>query len=544
MTDSPYKQFEDEILHELSKIVSETNRVTNSEELLEKSNQINQYVDFHLSKLEESNNIRIISKLYELTSAFYKEAAEIVKNKQELSNLKNFSSYFSSQAKFFDEKASSNAQDIAENYHMGGLSLQNESKFPDSINYFDRALSLDPFNTKYLIDKGVSLFALQHTVDAIKCYDKALEINPEDPIPYFNKGLAFEYLKKYEEALTNFDRAGEKNRDASKDFLDVNICLGKGRVLYEQKNYQESQFQFQKALKINEKWRNDLFSSDAHLWLSFIYADQEKYDDAIQHARKSLEYDQGNPRIKANLAEFLLHLDEHEERERLVDEVLQELPTVYDFTMLLVRICSLYFRNENIKAADKALELIQYYQSIIDKPAFDWDFSNMRRIVESKKHLLDKVKSILFDFITLGETTDLAKKRLDILERLPEKVNKSKNVSLPTSISNTVSNFFKTDSKIKIRNTAKPSNIIGWYDWEVFLTPKSALNNVNSVTYYLHKTFPNPIRMINKRKTGFKLKSRGWGEFQIKAVIEFKDGKKQTKYHWLELDETPLDPEK
>lgn len=65
--------------------------------------------------------------------------------------------------------------------------------------------------------------------------------------------------------------------------------------------------------------------------------------------------------------------------------------------------------------------------------------------------------------------------------------------------------------------------------------PKDALSQVNSVTYTLHETFPDPVRHVTDRESGFKLKSKGWGEFQVKVEIYLENREKLTEYHWLEL---------
>lgn len=79
------------------------------------------------------------------------------------------------------------------------------------------------------------------------------------------------------------------------------------------------------------------------------------------------------------------------------------------------------------------------------------------------------------------------------------------------------------------------------WDWEVYLVgdnPKE-LDDVNDVKYILHPTFPNPIRVINKRQGGFRLKTDGWGTFLITAFVNFKSGRKIKLEHELDLNYNP-----
>lgn len=64
-----------------------------------------------------------------------------------------------------------------------------------------------------------------------------------------------------------------------------------------------------------------------------------------------------------------------------------------------------------------------------------------------------------------------------------------------------------------------------YWDWNVWIEsndPKK-LDNIDSVTYRLHRTFPNPVRTIRDRKSKFRLGTSGWGTFTIYIVINLKD---------------------
>ena len=64
-----------------------------------------------------------------------------------------------------------------------------------------------------------------------------------------------------------------------------------------------------------------------------------------------------------------------------------------------------------------------------------------------------------------------------------------------------------------------------YWDWSVWIESADAkkLDNVQSVTYHLHNTFPNPVRIITDRKSNFKLEASGWGTFKIYIIVKLKD---------------------
>jgi transcription initiation factor IIF auxiliary subunit len=89
---------------------------------------------------------------------------------------------------------------------------------------------------------------------------------------------------------------------------------------------------------------------------------------------------------------------------------------------------------------------------------------------------------------------------------------------------------------LKLRNDWNYVGDDRW-DWEVYLVgdkPKE-LAAVDYVKYILHPTFPNPIREIHDRSRGFRLKTNGWGSFEIKAFVYLKNGKKLDLKHNLTL---------
>ena len=67
-----------------------------------------------------------------------------------------------------------------------------------------------------------------------------------------------------------------------------------------------------------------------------------------------------------------------------------------------------------------------------------------------------------------------------------------------------------------------------WWDWTAYIecSPPDSLDEVSYVEYYLHPSFRNPVQRITKKIGGFPLKTNGWGTFQLKAKVVFKDKKK------------------
>ncbi|MCL6257475.1 hypothetical protein M3O96_00125 [Aquiflexum sp. TKW24L] len=75
-----------------------------------------------------------------------------------------------------------------------------------------------------------------------------------------------------------------------------------------------------------------------------------------------------------------------------------------------------------------------------------------------------------------------------------------------------------------------------WWKWSLWIEGKDMdLDEIDSVVYTLHPTFPNPVRRITNRDSKFKLESEGWGIFKIFAKIFLKDKKEISLEHTLFL---------
>ena len=67
-----------------------------------------------------------------------------------------------------------------------------------------------------------------------------------------------------------------------------------------------------------------------------------------------------------------------------------------------------------------------------------------------------------------------------------------------------------------------------WFRWTVSIETnhEDFIDEIKSVKYHLHPSFPTADIEIKDKQSGFKLISKGWGEFTIQAEIIRSDGKK------------------
>ncbi|MFW2440178.1 MAG: pYEATS domain-containing protein [Arenicellales bacterium] len=56
---------------------------------------------------------------------------------------------------------------------------------------------------------------------------------------------------------------------------------------------------------------------------------------------------------------------------------------------------------------------------------------------------------------------------------------------------------------------------------------------MDCVEYTLHPTFPGTVRKLCDSTNGFELSSSGWGTFNVKIKVMFKDGRTKKLNHML-----------
>jgi len=79
-----------------------------------------------------------------------------------------------------------------------------------------------------------------------------------------------------------------------------------------------------------------------------------------------------------------------------------------------------------------------------------------------------------------------------------------------------------------------------WWNWTAFIesTPPDSLDVIDYVEYHLHPTFRNPVRRVRTSTDGFAFKTSGWGVFELRARVVFKDPSRSSAVlsHFLEFE--------
>lgn len=154
------------------------------------------------------------------------------------------------------------------------LTLYYLNRYEESVEYYNKAININPIYEKAFINKGIILAKLMVFDEALEAFNAAIEINERSEISYFNIGIIYSKLERYEDALCSFYKAAELGYDYA--YLNVAIMLERlGRI-------DEAFNIYDKAISIN-KSLEVIYLNKAGLLVNI-----GKYQEAIKYLDKAL----------------------------------------------------------------------------------------------------------------------------------------------------------------------------------------------------------------------------------------------------------------
>ena len=116
-------------------------------------------------------------------------------------------------------------------WYAKGAAEMNRRRYEQAINYFDKAIKLNPTYSEALVAKGDCLYSLERYDEAVICYGKA------------NWNL----VKNHKDAFESYQKTLEKNPD------NPDLLAAVGDFLQEQRKFDEAIKSYDKAILINPR---------------------------------------------------------------------------------------------------------------------------------------------------------------------------------------------------------------------------------------------------------------------------------------------------
>ena len=178
--------------------------------------------------------------------------------------------------------------------------MQELEKYDESIECFDKAISLNPNCIDAIINMGISYFKKGLFSEAVVCYDKALRLNPDDFVLNYNKIQALSMMNMVNSALEICDKLENKLIPEHLYFLFLEEAK-----LYEKSNQPLKALEcFDKAISLNPNliyaWQNKaifLYGYNKHKAL-------ECYDKIIQLDPRNIDIHETRVKILMELGDI------------------------------------------------------------------------------------------------------------------------------------------------------------------------------------------------------------------------------------------------
>lgn len=159
---------------------------------------------------------------------------------------------------------------VITNYINQGIKLHDKGDYNSAIDFYKKALLIEPASASANYEMATSYFALQQYKNTIKYADKVIAINTINvDQAYMLKGSTYDVLGKPQDAVKTYKKALQKY--TGNHLLYYNLAL----TSFNLKNYKDTEEALQKALKLNQ------LHASSHFLLGLCMVVQQKRVPAI-----------------------------------------------------------------------------------------------------------------------------------------------------------------------------------------------------------------------------------------------------------------------
>ena len=133
-------------------------------------------------------------------------------------------------------------------YNILGLALSGQKKYPEAINFYNKALKIKPDFAIVHNNLGNLMIHVGKKHEAKKCFIKAIELEPKFALAHNNLGNFYKDLNKFDEAIKCFKKAIECEPQLFATYNNLGVAFQSIG------NFKDAKKSFREALKINPKF--------------------------------------------------------------------------------------------------------------------------------------------------------------------------------------------------------------------------------------------------------------------------------------------------
>ena len=257
---------------------------------------------------------------------------------------------------------------------------------PDSIQFIDEILELEPENILALVLRVKAYQATGRNDDALLAIDRVLELDPDNIpvlVPRVTALIATQQIEEAEKAIEDARQRLESavDQDVDPSFATM-LCIARGLFAYEKGEQEVAEAQYAECL---EKYPVDPLVVQAAANFYQMLGQRER---AIEVLEKALEQS-GNSTFRMALAARMRMFGNVEEQERLLRAEAEERPSMNSWFQL----ADFHVGRDEF---DKALEAFDHALALATDPPESILFAYADTLVQAEQ--FDKARSIVDGF--------------------------------------------------------------------------------------------------------------------------------------------------
>jgi len=164
-------------------------------------------------------------------------------------------------------------------------------RWHDALRELEAAIEINPDNSNWLFNKGLTLDTLERHHEAVECYEKAFELNPADPETLNCLGVDYTRLGQYKLALQAFEELEREVTDYEPGYCNRIITYA------EMGNHDKAEEMFYLARELKEHCPLCYFNMGNSLFSRHLY------DRAIWCWQQTRNMDPNHPHINYRIAQ-------------------------------------------------------------------------------------------------------------------------------------------------------------------------------------------------------------------------------------------------
>ena len=329
---------------------------------------------------------------------FKEEAKELDKRVEEIQNQKPENEltawdYFSKGNRAYDENDNDQAIEYYDKaielnpknavaYYNRGVAYCDKGEHKKAIEDYSKAIELNPYYAKTYYNRGNACFYKGEYDKAIEDYNKAIELNPDDVEAYYNCGVAYYNKGEYEKAIEDYSKAIELNPDEAKAYYN------RGVAYYDKGEYEKGIEDYRKAIELKPE------DKEAYYNRGNAYYNKGEYDKALEDYNKAIELNLDDAKAYYNRGTAYYNKGEYDKAIEDYNKAIELNPD--DAKEYYNRGNAYYFKGEYAKAIDDysvSIELSPDYVDAHHNRAIAYEALGETEKAEADRKMYEKLRA-------------------------------------------------------------------------------------------------------------------------------------------------------